>query len=175
MKVLSTAFLSTLFLISSFLNAQTPTANLTGTVSDDTGAALPGSTILVRNEATGFLRTDFTDKEGRYRFSSLPFGTYDVTAQIQGFASEVQKSIPLDVGRTISVDFRLKLSVSGEKIEVTGGAPLIERTESHIATIVTPEQIASLPLNDRQFANLGVLAPGTALISNPDSTRLKNL
>ena len=168
-------FLSASLLLASYASCQTATANLTGAIFDDEGAPLPGSTVLVRNVNTGFLRTDISDQTGEYHFSSLPVGIYDVTAQIQGFASEVQKSIPLDVARTVSIDFHLKLSTSGQNIEVSGGAPLIERTESHIATIVTPEQIANLPLNDRQFANLGVLAPGTALISNPDPTRLRNL
>ncbi len=118
MKVLSIAFLIACSCVSFVVSAQTPTANLTGTVTDDAGAALPGSTILVVNINIGFLRTDITDEEGRYRFSSLPFGTYDVTAQIQGFASEVQKNIPLDVGRTVSVDFHLKLSAAGEKIDI---------------------------------------------------------
>jgi hypothetical protein len=164
-----------LILFSAFAAAQTPTANLAGTVRDDSGNPLPGSTVLAKNPETGFERQDVTDERGAYRLPSLPFGTYDVSAEIQTFASQVQKGVPLDVGRTVTLDFILKLISSGQTVEASGGPPLIERTESQIATLVTPEQIEKLPLNDRQFANLAVLAPGTALVSNPDPTRLRNL
>ncbi len=112
---------------------------------------------------------------GDYRIPSLPAGTYDVTAQIEGFATVLQRDVVLNVGRTVTLDFSLKLSTAGESIDVIARTPMIENTESHVTTNVTPEQVTNLPLNDRQFANLGALAPGTALISNPDPTRLTNL
>ena len=76
---------------------------------------------------------------------------------------------------TVSVNFDMRLSTTSEVIQVTGETPLIEKTESHVATIVTPEQVEDLPLNLRQFANLGVLAPATSLKVNNDPTRPSNL
>lgn len=168
-------FLTLVLVAVSFLSqsvfAQTASANLTGTVRDDKGDPIPGVTVTAKNTETGLERTDVTTELGIYRFASLPFGIYDITAGISGFATQVRTDVRLDVGRTAAVDFAMKLSTTGEKIEVSGEAPLIERTESHIATVVTPEQVENLPLNSRQFANLGTLAPGTTLTPHPDPTR----
>ncbi|MCI0618249.1 carboxypeptidase-like regulatory domain-containing protein, partial [bacterium] len=155
--------------------AQVGTSNLTGTVKDDQGNPIPGVNVSAKNTETGLERTDVTDDSGVFRIPSMPFGTYDITAQIQGFATQVQKGIRMDVGRTVSIDFAMKLSTTGETMEITGETPLIETTESHIATVVTPEQVENLPLNGRQFANLGALAPGTTLTVHPDPTRPSNL
>jgi hypothetical protein len=131
--------------------------------------------VVAKNTETGFERRDVTDEIGAYRMPSLPVGTYDITAQIEGFATQIQKGIRLDVGRTVPIDFGMKLSTTAETMEITGETPLIERTESHVTTVVTPEQVENLPLNGRQFANLAALAPGTTLGFHPDPTRPSNL
>ncbi len=155
--------------------AQVGSANVTGTCRDDQGNPLPGVTVTAKNIDTGFERIDVTDDNGVYRIPSLPFGSYDMTAKIEGFATQVQKGVRLDVGKTTAIDFGMRLSTTAEIIEITGEAPLIERTESHISTVVTPEQVENLPLNGRQFANLAALAPGTTLGFHPDPTRPTNL
>lgn len=155
--------------------AQVGTSNLTGTVKDDQGNPIPGVNVSAKNIETGLERSDVSDDAGVYRIPSMPVGTYDITAKIEGFATQIQKGIRLDVGRTVSIDFGMRLSTTGETMEITGETPLIETTESHIATVVTPEQVENLPLNGRQFANLGALAPGTTLTVHPDPTRPSNL
>jgi len=168
-----------LILILSFneclIQAQSASSILAGVVRDDSGSPLPGTVVSAINTATGLERSDITSDSGSYRIPSLPVGIYDLTAQIQGFATQVQKDIPLDVGRTVIIDFVLRFAIANEIVNVDANPPLIEKNESHLATIVNPEQIANLPLNDRQFANLAVLAPGTSLVSNPDSTRFRSL
>jgi Carboxypeptidase regulatory-like domain/TonB dependent receptor-like, beta-barrel len=171
MKKLAALVVAVLMLGGFSAYAQNATANLAGIVRDTEEKPLPGVTVLAKNAETGFERSDVTDENGLYRIASLPFGTYDITAQITGFATTTQKGIRLDVGRTLSVDFSMKLSATGEKVEVTGEAPLIERTESHIVTVVTPEQVENLPLTSRQFTQLGTLAPGTTATPHPDPTR----
>lgn len=155
--------------------AQLASANLAGVVHDDQGNPVPGASVSAKNVDTGLERTDVTGESGTYRFPSLPVGTYDVTAQIQGFATTIQKGIKLVVGQTINANFSLKLSSTAETMEISGETPLIETTESHVDTVVSPEQVENLPLNLRQFANLGVLAPGTLLKVNNDPTRPSNL
>lgn len=155
--------------------SQATSGNLTGTVRDDQGNPLPGVTVLAKNTESGAERTDVTDESGAYRISSVPFGTYDITAQLSGFATMVKTEVRVDVGRTVAIDFGMKLSTTGETVQVTGEAPLIEKTESHIATVVTPEQVQNLPLNGRQFGSLAALAPGTTLTVHPDPTRPSNL
>lgn len=155
--------------------SQAANGNLTGSVKDDQGNPLPGVNVSAKNTETGLERTDVTDETGTYRISSVPFGTYDITASITGFATMVKSDVRVDVARTVAIDFGMKLSTTGETVEVTGEAPLIEKSESHIATIVTPEQVQNLPLNGRQFASLAALAPGTTLTVHPDPTRPSNL
>ncbi|HSE40666.1 MAG TPA: TonB-dependent receptor, partial [Acidobacteriota bacterium] len=155
--------------------AQVGTSNLTGTVKDDQGNPLPGATVTAKNTDTGLERIDVTDESGLYRVPSLPFGNYDVSAKIEGFATQIQKGVRLDVGKTTYIDFGMKLSTTAETMEITAEVPLIEKTESHISTVVTPEQVENLPLNGRQFANLAALAPGTTLGFHPDPTRPTNL
>ena len=156
-------------------HAQLGSGTLTGMVNDDQGNPLPGATVTAKDTKTGFERSDVTSATGSYRIGSLPFGIYDVTAQLSNFATQVKTDIRVDVGRTLSVDFGLRLSSTAEVLHVTGETPLVEKTESHISTVVTPEQVQNLPLNLRQFANLGVLAPGTLLKVNNDPTRPSNL
>ncbi len=155
--------------------AQLGSGTITGIVNDDQGNPLPGVSVNAKNTETGFERTDVSSATGSYRIPSVPFGTYDITAQLQNFATSVKTDVRVDVGRTISVDFQMKLSATAEVIQVTGETPLIENTESHIATTVTPNEVENLPLNGRQFANLGALAPGTTLSVHPDPTRPSNL
>ena len=162
------AFMSTAY-------AQVGSANLSGTVKDDQGNLLPGVTVTAKNTATGLERTDVTGNSGDYRIPSLPPGTYDLTATLTGFATQIQKGVSLYVGITSNIVFSMKLSTTSETMEISGETPLIETTESHIATVVTPEQVENLPLNGRQFANLGALAPGTTLTVHPDPTRPSNL
>lgn len=165
------AFLVLLMLSALPIHAQIATSNLTGIVQDDQGNPLPGATVLAKNTETGLERNDISADSGIYRIPSLPFGTYDVTAQIQGFATQIQKGVRLDVGRTVNIDFNMRLSTKEETMEISSEAPLIEKTESHVGTVVTPEQVQNLPLNGRQFANLAALAPGTTLRFHPDPTK----
>jgi len=154
----------------SLIYSQTPTANLEGKVKGEDGSPLPGATITVTNTETGFQRAAQTLDNGLYRFNSLPIGTYTIKCELTGFAPVVQKEVKLDVGTTVNIDFTLSLK-GAEEITVTGEAPLLEKSESHIGLVVSEQQVKSLPLNGRQFANLGVLAGGTHLGFHPDPTR----
>ncbi|MCI0602335.1 TonB-dependent receptor [bacterium] len=172
--VFSVALLITSFLVGTPAFAQLGSGTLSGVVRDDQGQGLPGVTVTAKNVDTGWSRLDITADNGAYRIPSVPFGTYDVSAELASFATQVQTGIRVDVGRTVSVNFAMRLSSTAEVIEVTGETPLIEKTESHVATVVTPEQVENLPLNGRQFANLAALAPGTTLGFHPDPTRPSN-
>src|SRR5688500_19651742 len=83
--------------------AQQTTGNITGRIVDDQGAAIPGVTVTGRNTQTGFNRSDVTDGEGIYRLNSLPIGTYDVTAELQGFTKFENKGLMVNVGQTLDV------------------------------------------------------------------------
>ena len=172
---LFTVALLTMMLAGAPAFAQLGSGTLSGVVSDDQGNPLPGVTVTAKNADTGWSRIDVTAENGQYRIPSVPHGNYDVSAELSSFATQVKTGIRVDVGRTISVNFGMRLSTTAEVMEITGETPLIEKTESHISTVVTPEQVENLPLNGRQFANLGALAPGTTLTFHPDPTRPNNL
>jgi Carboxypeptidase regulatory-like domain/TonB dependent receptor len=142
-------------------SAQTGAA-IEGTVKDDQGGVLPGASLNVRNQDTGFERTSVTGTDGRYRFAALVPGRYTLKAELQGFASEQVRDIELTIGLELRRDFVLKLQTLAETITVTGEAPVVDTTKSEVAGVVTQAQIQSLPVNSRQYLNLALLMPGTS-------------
>jgi len=167
--ILGSAFLLVLGCASAF--AQQTTGNVTGRVVDQQGAAIPGVTVTAKSPTTGFTRTETSDNEGLYRLSALPVGNYEVTAELPGFASVVQKDIIVAVAQTTSIDFSMKIASVAETVNVTGATPLIETTSSSVGGFVDPKRIESLPLNGRQFANLAATVPGVGLGFHTDPTK----
>jgi outer membrane receptor protein involved in Fe transport len=151
--------------------AQQTTGNIAGRLMDAQGAAVPGVTVTARNAQTGFTRTAVSDGEGIYRLTSLPIGTYDLTAELQGFSKIEHKGIVLNVGQTLDVDMTLRLANVQESITVTGETPLIETSSSSVGGVVDIGRIESLPLNGRQFANLAATIPGVGLGFHADPTK----
>jgi len=157
-------------LLPTLLFAQTNAGSLSGHVTDGSGAALPGVTVTATNSATGFNRSVVSETDGSYRFASLPAGTYDVTADLAGFGSLTTRNVEVNVSTDRTLNVTLKQATVKEQITVTAASPLIETTPA-IGTVVSQREIANLPLNGRQFANLGSLAPGTTLSVNSDPTK----
>jgi hypothetical protein len=151
--------------------AQQTTGTITGRVVDQQGAAIPGATVTAKSPATGFTRTETSDAEGVYRLSALPVGIYEVTAELQGFATVSKKDVEVNVAQTQSVDFPMKVASLAETVNVTGASPLIETTASSVGQVVDVRRIESLPLNGRQFANLAATVPGVGLSFHSDPTK----
>jgi hypothetical protein len=151
--------------------AQQTTGNITGRVVDEQGGAIPGATVSAKSASTGFARTEISDSEGIYRLSALPVGIYDVTAELQGFATVSKKAVEVNVAQTQSVDFPLKVAQLAETVNVTGASPLIETTASSVGAVVDVKRIESIPLNGRQFANLAATVPGVGLGFHSDPTK----
>ena len=151
--------------------AQQTTGTIAGRLVDDQGAAVPGVTITGRNTQTGFTRSDVSDAEGSYRLTALPVGTYDLTAELQGFTRIESKGIVLNVGQTLDVNMTLKVASLQETVTVTGETPLIESRSSSVGGVVDIGRIESLPLNGRQFANLAATIPGVGLGFHSDPTK----
>jgi Carboxypeptidase regulatory-like domain/TonB dependent receptor-like, beta-barrel len=159
-----------ILLLPQLLFAQTNAGSLSGRVNDASGGALPGVTVTATNSATGFNRSVVTEADGSYRFQSLPVGTYDVNADLAGFASVTTRNVEINVSADRALNVSLKQAAVKEQITVTVAAPLIETTPA-VGIVVSQREIANLPLNGRQFANLGSLAPGTTLSVNSDPTK----
>jgi len=157
---LVTNFLLLVFLASQVTLAQVTTGTILGTVTDSTGAVVPGATVTLRNVETGISRTETADSAGRYRASQLSLGSYEVTVTAAGFQTAVRSGVTLTVGREATVDFSMQVGAVSEKITVTGEAPLIETTNSTVSSLVTEKAMRDLPLNGRSFADLTAIQPG---------------
>ena len=142
--------------------AQVTTGTIAGTVSDPTGAVLPGAKITILNEDTGIIRSEQSDAGGRYSAPSLSVGKYKVTATAEGFQSQVRSGIELTVGRNAVVDFQMAVGAVTETVEVNGEAPLVETTQSSVSTLVDSKTINELPLNGRNVSDLVLLQAGAA-------------
>ena len=151
--------------------AQQTTGAITGRIVDDQGAAVPGATVSVKNDATGFQRTAASDAEGIFRLAALPVGSYDLLAELQGFTKVESKGIVVNVGQTLDLNFTLKLATVQETITVSGETPLIQTSSSSVGGVVDMARIENLPLNGRQFANAAITIPGVALGFHSDPTK----
>jgi len=160
-----------LLLTSAAAIAQQTTGNITGRILDEQGGAMPGVTVTAKNPATGFTRTQVSDAEGVYRLEALPVAIYEVTAELQGFATVAKTDIEVNVSQTQSVDFAMKVATLAETVTVTGATPLIETTSSSVGGIVDPRRIETIPLLGRQFANLAATIPGVGLGLHTDPTK----
>jgi hypothetical protein len=140
--------------------AQTTTAVVLGTVTDSQRAVLPGTTITATNVDTGVEASAASEANGRFRLAALRPGVYNIRAELQGFGSQVRNGIQLFVGQEATIDFELPLATVRESITVTADAPLVEVTKSEVSTVVDRRQLDSLPLTDRNFADLTRLTPG---------------
>jgi hypothetical protein len=159
-----------LLLTSRSLLAQQTTGNISGRVLDPRGAPTPGATVTAKSPATGLTRTEVSDLAGVYRLTALPVGTYDVTAELGGFATISSKGVDVNVAQTQTLDFNLRIATLAETVTVIG-MPLIDRTSSSIGQVVDPQRIENLPLNGRQFANLAATVPGVGLGFHSDPTK----
>ncbi len=152
-------WLATLVLTSTS-SAQSTTAVLQGRVVDQQQGAVPGVTVLVRNVETGFTRETVSDGDGRYRATALPPGTYELRAELPGFAAFVRTGLVLTIGQDAEVEVKLALASQTEEVVVTAAAPLVDATSNALGTTVTKQQLDDLPLSGRDFAGLANLAPG---------------
>ncbi len=152
-------------------SAQQTAGNITGRVTDEQHAALPGVSVTAREVSTGFVRTETTDGQGLYRLMALPVGTYDIRYELASFAVLEHKGVVVNVTQTVTLDVGLKLASMSETVTVTGETPLIETTNSAVGGVVEVGRIESMPLNGRQFANLAVTIPGVALGFHSDPTK----
>ena len=134
------------------------TAQMNGTVSDDTGGVLPGVTVTATQTDQGVTRVAVTDGTGTYVLTNLPTGPYQIEVGLQGFQTYIQTGIVLQVGDSASINVSLGLSTLEETITVEAAAPLVDVQSAGIGEVVSQETIVSLPLQGRNVTDLLVLA-----------------
>ena len=132
---------------------------LTGTVKDETGAALPGATITITHLGSGLTRVVVSNDSGRYRAPLLPVGPYRIEAELSGFARLIREGVVVTVGSAPVIDLTLPLASVTEAITVTAETPIVETSRAVVSTTLNQEAIATLPINGRDFRDFALLSP----------------
>jgi hypothetical protein len=143
-----------------FLSAQSEKARVTGTITDASGAVVPGVEVTVTNVATGEKRTATSNEAGLYTVPLLEPGKYDIATSKQGFRSVTQTGIELHVNQTVRVDVSLEVGAVAESIQVSGSVAALQSETSDLGLVVENKQVRELPLNGRNTIALAVLAAG---------------
>ncbi len=147
--------------------AQT-TGGLMGTVTDASGASLPGVTVDVRSPALQGVRSDITTSDGNYRFALLPPGVYEVTFVLDGFASESRRDVRVSLGKDTTIDVSLRPAAVTETMTITAAAPVLDTTSTSVGTNLDTRSIETLPTG-RSYSSIVQVAPGTSSDANPSN------
>ena len=142
------------------LFAQATSGRISGSVADAQGGLLPGATVSVTEVRTNYTRTGTTDAQGAYVFVNLPLGTYNVSAEIQGFKKAVRSGFVLVADGRVTADFSLEVGGLNETVEVTVESETVNTVSGEIARTVDRGQVQSLALNGRNYLQLTTLIPG---------------
>jgi outer membrane receptor protein involved in Fe transport len=140
--------------------AQQITGNIRGTIVDPSGAVVEAATVTARQLETGLMRTTVTDRSGNYVLVELPVGHYRLEVTAKGFEKYLQDGITLDVNQAATLVVHLRVGSESQQVEVNANATLIQNTTSSLGQTVMQREILDLPLDGRNFSQLGVLQPG---------------
>lgn len=137
-------------------------AQITGTLVDQSGGALPGVTVTAKNQETGLTRTAVSEGAGVYRVPALPPGTYTLSVELAGFNTETRTDLVLVIDQIATVDVTMSPATLRESITVTGEAPIVDTRTAVVSTSVTNAQIQDLPVASRRWVDLAMLTPGVS-------------
>src|SRR6202022_3033539 len=170
-KILIPLLLAMGILLASHADAQISGATLSGTVTDQSGGAIPQATISIKNVATGITRSNTTSAAGFYSAPNLLPGIYEVKAEAQGFTDRLQTGVNLTVGEQQVLNFALQVGQMSQTVEVSTEAPTVDLASSTISAVVSSTTVRELPLNGRSWTDLATLEPGVNSIqTQPDFT-----
>ena len=139
---------------------QVQNGQFTGTVTDQTGAAIANAKVTVTNLGTNLTSTVTTNQGGGYMVRELPIGAYKISAEAPGFRMKVNSNVPINAGVISHVDFKMEVGQATQVVEVSGEAPTIQVDDSRLSTTIDAEQISNLPLNGRNVYDLMQQAAG---------------
>ncbi|HEY0170826.1 MAG TPA: carboxypeptidase regulatory-like domain-containing protein [Pyrinomonadaceae bacterium] len=149
--------------------AQT-TGTISGTVVDEKGASIPGATAVARNTQTNISRTAQTDADGRYRFTGMPVGGYEITAEAAGFSRYVQTGVQLLLNQDAVVDVTMRPVGVEAVVNVTENASLLNTANAEVSTRFDERRLAELPLaTNRNVYNVALSAAGVGQLNSGQS------
>ncbi len=158
-RLFSWAFIA-LLMATGVASAQQGTSELRGRVEDAQGGVLPGVSVIVTNQATGMFRETISGEDGSFIASGLVPGTYQVTAELQGFKKFERKELRLEVGKTTSVDVAMQVGGLEETVNVTAESPIVDLTSKEIGGNITSDTLVKLPSVNGNFIGFVGLLPG---------------
>ena len=142
--------------------AQRSTATLSGTVTDQSGAAIPSAHIVVTEITTGVATTAQANSQGLYVIPNLQAGTYKLNVESAGFQRYEQTGIEIQVGQPRTVDVSMRVGGANQQVMVTGAPPLVDTTSQTVSFAITPQFTEDIPLNGRNITQLLALAPDSS-------------
>ncbi len=151
------------------LVAQYGAGTILGTVTDSSGAVVPGVTITVKNQDTGDARTFTSDSSGNFRFNAVPPGKYTVTAASPSFKTSLTPNVVVVVNTETRADFSMQVGAVTDTVNVQAVAPLLQTDTAALGTAIDARTVHELPLNSRNFFDLVALTPGATKVSGGSS------
>ena len=153
-------FALTMFLAACTSLGQQPTAEVTGIVTDASGATVPGAKIRLSNTSTGIRWEAESNESGNYTFSNLPPGPYQISVTREGFTTVNRTGINLVISQVARLDFALSVGSTAESVEIKGTAPLLESSSASVGQLIETKAVLDLPLNGRNYLQLAKLSTG---------------
>ena len=153
------------------VNAQVTTGDITGRVTDTQGRVVPGATVTATHKGTGATRTATSDDAGDYTITQLPPGKYDLSVEAKNFSKALAQDFELNVGAKATQNFELKPGEVTATVQVTAGGLAVETTTSEIGKSITPAEFQNLPLLNRTFSSLSLIAPEARPVGTFDPTK----
>ena len=157
---LALALLGLVLFATSSLRAQIDTGSILGTISDSTGAVIPGAKVSLTNEGTNLTIMTTSKGDGTYIFTPVKIGTYSVTAEAAGFAKVTQSHLTVNIDQQVVVNLALKPGEVTQTIEVTAAPALLQTQTAAVGQVVGTQSVNNLPLNGRNFTFLAQVVAG---------------
>jgi carboxypeptidase family protein/TonB-dependent receptor-like protein len=152
--------LPAIFMLWVSVSAQTTSTTILGTISDASGAVLPGAKVTAVNTGTGVKREVVAASTGDFSFPLLDVGVYDLIVEAQGFKQEIRRNIVLEINEKVRMDFTLQVGATNERVEVTAEAATLRTDDATLGLTVEQRRVEELPLNNRNLGTLAILQPG---------------
>ena len=147
--------------------AQTQLATVFGNITDPSGAVVPGVSVTIFSQGTGFKRSVLTDRAGEYRFAGLPTGDYSLRIEKPGFHSQVREGVELTSAVEVTINSQLAIGDFSQQTTVNASAASVDSTTSTVNGLLPEQSLTELPLNNRDLFSAVALEPGVA--PNPSS------
>lgn len=152
--------LAVLFALPATSFGQTFRGGINGTVTDQSGAVVPGAVVDAIDTATAVSHKTISSSAGEYSFQDLPLGTYKITVSASGFKAEIVSKVPVTAGVIYTLPVKLSIASAGETVEVAADAIVLDTTTTTETTVVPSETVQDTPMNGRDFTQLIAIAPG---------------